>query len=128
MNISGIRPYAGFYEYNSIKVAQLRNQQISASQEELPNEPDNREAENTASAMQMAPEQNFTSLDYAKTYDPKASYQLKGINSDINSLDTMKAVSDLDKDKAIRQYQYFVGDKKLGQTAQKLRSGENFTL
>ena len=31
MNVSGIRPYEGFYQYNSIKLNELRNQQIAAS-------------------------------------------------------------------------------------------------
>lgn len=32
MNISGMRPYEGFYEYNSIKAVELRSQQIAAVQ------------------------------------------------------------------------------------------------
>ena len=31
MNISGIRPSADFYSYNSIKINELRNQQIMES-------------------------------------------------------------------------------------------------
>ena len=31
MNISGIRPSHGFYSYNTIKINQLRNQQIAAA-------------------------------------------------------------------------------------------------
>ena len=31
MNISGIRPSHGFYSYNTIKIYQLRNQQIAAA-------------------------------------------------------------------------------------------------
>ena len=50
-----------------------------------------------------------TSLDYAKTYDSNASYELKGADSDISTLDVAKAVSDLDKDKVLQQYQHFVG-------------------
>lgn len=131
MNISGIRPYAGFYEYNSIKAAELRNQQIAASQEEEPADLDSKAVENAAGAVSAATGQNFTSWDFARTYDPKASYELKGVNSDINSLDVMKVVSDLDKDKVIRQYQYFVGDRKQGQqdqTSQMRSAGESFTL
>ena len=53
--------------------------------------------------------QSFTSLDYANTYDSNASYELKGADSDISTLDVAKAVSDLDKDKVLQQYQRFVG-------------------
>ena len=135
MNISGIRPYAGFYEYNSIKMAEIRNQQITTSQEDLANGPDQRETENEIGAMAPMMEQSFTSYDFAQNYDPNASYELKGIDSDINDLDTMKAISDLDKDQVLRQYQYFVGDRKnvVAQTPLEpadriLRSGENFSL
>ena len=53
--------------------------------------------------------QSFTSLDYANTYDSNASYELKGADSDISSLDVTKAVYNLDKDKVLQQYQHFVG-------------------
>ena len=33
MNISGIRTGAGFYDYNSIKINEVRNQQIRESME-----------------------------------------------------------------------------------------------
>ena len=33
MNISGIRPTESFYSYNSIKLSELRNQQIAAAKE-----------------------------------------------------------------------------------------------
>lgn len=62
-------------------------------------------------------------------------YELKGADSDITSLDVKKAISDLDKDKVLEQYQYFVGNKEGGITQvfddgskKNLRSGENFTL
>ena len=35
--------------------------------------------------------------------------RLKGADSDISTLDVAKAVSDLDKDKVLQQYQHFVG-------------------
>ena len=34
MNISGIRPTAGFYSYNSIKINELRNQQLAVTTQE----------------------------------------------------------------------------------------------
>lgn len=133
MNISGIRPYAGFYEYNSIKAAEMRNQQIAASQA---NSVPNSEPEDEGKALEAAsPEQNFTSYDFAKTYQPGETYELKGVDSDINSLDVMKAVSDLDKDQVLRQYQYFVGNADSAVTKMQMepmekifRSGENFSL
>lgn len=106
MNISGIRPSEGFYSYNSIRVNELRNSQIMSSKQAV---------DDTASQQSIADHeaararQSFTSLDYANTYDSNASYELKGADSDISTLDVTKAVSDLDKDKVLQQYQRFVG-------------------
>ena len=38
------------------------------------------------------------------------SFAMKGRESDLASLDMEKAVSDMQKDQALMQYQYFVGD------------------
>lgn len=134
MNISGIRPYAGFYDYNSIKTAELRNQQISAAQAGRDSIPEPEEEPRAAESAQVL-DQSYTSFDFAQTYQPGEIYELKGVDSDINSLDVMKAISDLDKDQVLRQYQYFVGDKDTvlikTQTDQQERifhSGENFFL
>ena len=130
MNISGIRPYAGFYEYNSIKADELRNQKIAesqatvSSQQEVPAQ--------AASVAQV--EQNYNSYDFAQTYRPGETYELKGRDSDIESLDVQKAVSDLDKDQVLQQYQYFVGSSEsviktpVNDAQQNMRSGENFSL
>ena len=129
MNISGIRPYAGFYDYNSIKAEALRSQQIAEAQPTIslqqPEEPQ---------VTEVPVEQNFDSYDFAQTYRPGETYELKGKDSDLESLDVQKAVSDLGKDQVLQQYQYFVGSsdavtKKTNEaTQQNMRSGENFSL
>ena len=136
MNISGIRPCAGFYDYNSIKASEIRNQQIQASQQSdsVQQEPVG-VAMSTQASAQTAVEQNYTQYDYAQQYRPGERHELKGADSDIYSLDTQKAISDLDKDQILQQYQYFVGNKNQGevtktadQAAGLPRSGENFFL
>ena len=134
MNISGIRPYAGFYDYNSIKASELRSQQIAQNTE------DESLQTQTVPFVQepvedVSAKQNFTSYVFSKTYEPGKSYELKGEDSDIYNLDTQKAISDLDKDQVLKQYQYFVGDKNQSvvnkgmDPAEKVhRTGENFTL
>ena len=109
MNISGIRPSASFYSYNSIKINELRNQQIAAAKEAASVKEPEVEEENIVAS--PAPQQNFTSYDFAQQYNPDESYELKGVDSDVRKLDVQKAVSELDKDQVLRQYQYFVGDK-----------------
>lgn len=130
MNISGIRPSLGFYSYNSIKIDELRNQQLAVTtQEQSP-----KQEESTGYKDQLPVEQNFTSYDYAKSYQPDETYELKGAESDISKLDVEKTMSDLEKDKVLEQYQYFVGDQAHAiaidmNTENKIpRSGENFVL
>ena len=130
MNISGIRPYEGFYEYNSITETELRSEQPESPGKDL-------QKESLPETVTVRPEQSYTSYDYAQTYVAGESYELKGADSDINSLDIMKAVSDLDKDQVLRQYQYFVGGLDSPVTKTMLDSpdkdvishtGENFSL
>lgn len=133
MNISGIRPSESFYSYNSIKLNELRNQQIAASKEAVAvQQPQDLE---TAIAAESMPVQNYNSFDYAQRYNPDESFELKGIDSDINKLDVQKAISELDKDQVLQQYQFFVGTTPTPisatsepQSQTTLRSGENFYL
>ena len=133
MNISGIRPSESFYSYNSIKLNELRNQQIAASKEAVAvQQPQELE---TAIAAESMPVQNYNSFDYAQQYNPDESFELKGIDSDINKLDVQKAISELDKDQVLQQYQFFVGTTPAPisatsepQSQTTLRSGENFYL
>lgn len=129
MNISGIRPTAGFYSYNSIKINELRNQQLAVTTQEKAVK-----KESVIEQDEAPVEQTFSSFDFAQTYKPDATYELKGEDSDVSGLDVEKTLSDLEKDKVLEQYQYFVGDR-----AQKVatdlntenkmpRSGENFIL
>lgn len=129
MNISGIRPTAGFYSYNSIKINELRNQQLAVTTQEKAVK-----KESVIEQDEAPVEQTFSSFDFAQTYKPDATYDLKGEDSDVSGLDVEKTLSDLEKDKVLEQYQYFVGDR-----AQKVatdlntenkmpRSGENFIL
>ena len=130
MNISGIRPSLGFYSYNSIKIDELRNQQLAVTaQEQAP-----MQEESTGYKDQLPVEQNFTSYDYAKSYQPDETYELKGAESDISKLDVEKTMSDLEKDKVLEQSQSFVGEQAHAiaidmNTENKIpRSGENFVL
>lgn len=131
MNISGIRPYAGFYDYNSIKAEALRSQQIAEAQPTISLQ---QREEPRVTVTEVPVEQNFDSYDFAQTYRSGETYELKGKDSDLESLDVQKAVSDLGKDQVLQQYQYFVGSsdavtKKANEAAQQnMRSGENFSL
>ena len=136
MTISGIRPYAGFYEYNSIKANELRAEQIAATQEASSVEAEEVSTETQSAAIQTpAPEQNFTAFDYAQNYRSDETYELKGKDCDLASLDMQKAISDLDKNQVLQQYQLFVGDKDsvtakmtIDPLERMIRREESFTL
>ncbi len=132
MNISGIRPSVGFYDYNEIKRPDLT--------------PDVRVLDDTAHAdvnvvhrqpqipversQEVEARQTFGAYDYASQYNPEATYSLKGEESDIHSLDVEKAISDMRKDEVIHQYQYFVGQEMGTNTspASAMRGVEDFSL
>ena len=122
MNISGMRPYEGFYEYNSIKAVALRSQQIAAVQ-------------NASGDEELFGGSQPQGQTQTKEYQPDETYELKGADSDLAGLDMQKAISDMEKDQVLQQYQYFVGTQDTGVKKtpldtgiSALRSGENFSL
>lgn len=59
----------------------------------------------------IRPRANASLEDISLSLNESAStFDMKGRESDILSLDMEKAVSDMQKDQALMQYQYFVGD------------------
>ena len=75
MNISGIRPTAGFYSYNSIKINELRNQQLAVTTQEKVVK-----KESVIEQEETPVEQTFSSFDFAQTYKPDATYELSLIH------------------------------------------------
>lgn len=58
----------------------------------------------------VAPERKDAPLeDISLTFNKQESFGYIGRDSDIQSLDVQKAVSDMRKDSVLQQYQYFVG-------------------
>lgn len=134
MNVSGVSPSAGIYAYNSIRLNELRNQQIMTSKEAHLCADKAVISKPEIQASEVRPlEQTYTSYDYAQEYRAGEVYELRGEDSDINRLDVAKAVSDIDKDQILMQYQYFVGEASYAAAKENaaempLRSGENFIL
>lgn len=58
----------------------------------------------------IKPRANASLEDVSLSLAKKPSFEMKPITSDIESLDIDKAVSDMQKDGALMQYQYFVGN------------------
>ena len=135
MNISGIRTGAGFYDYNSIKINEVRNQQIRESMEsgQMPvmgAVEHNDSADIEAVQLQTVQKADHRAAEFNARYQPDASYELKGVDSDLSKLDVEKALSDLKKDQVLQQYQFFVGDDAFASTEKlkQVREEENFWL
>lgn len=133
MNISGIRTNAGFYDYNSIKINEVRSQQIQEAKEssQIP-VTNTAEPKDNGDARQIpkVQQEDQEIVDFNARYQPDASYELKGIDSDLSKLDVEKALSDLKKDQVLQQYQFFVGDEPFASTEKlkQVREEENFWL
>ncbi len=130
MNISGIRPSNGFYDDINIK---FRPDLSSMAADEIE---DVNVDESTAASTAISDEevaaakagQIFGSYDFASQYKPGEIHSLKGTDSDIDSLDIQKAVTDMQKDSAIHRYQYFVQNKQDNNGAAPAIGTENFSL
>ena len=58
----------------------------------------------------IRPRKNASLEDISLSLNEPNGFEMKGRTSDLASLDMEKAVSDMQKDQALMQYQYFVGD------------------
>ncbi len=58
----------------------------------------------------IRPSTNASLEDISLSLSDNGSFEMKGRDSDLGSLDMEKAISDMQKDQALMQYQYFVGD------------------
>ena len=83
MNISGIRPNAGFYDYNSIQ--NIRNAVedtpvVKTAADAGASEQQQKDTLETT----VRREQDFGAADYAAQYQPDRTYEMKGSESDIH--------------------------------------------
>ena len=124
MNISGIRIQAGFYDYNTIKNTQIQEESVPDTVDAVGK--DTRVTEITETERDNKPDHG--AAEYAKQYQPDAEYDLKGIASDITSLDVEKAISDMKKDQVLEQYLFFVGERMSQTGLLYIRPNENFSL
>ncbi len=124
MNISGIRPSLGFYDYNALKINSDYTNSLAG---ELADEAKPAQVSQEAQADARA-KQTFGSFEFANTFRPNEIHEMKGADSDLASLDITKAISDMKKDTVIHQYQFFVKDTKGATTAEGVRPAEDFAL
>ena len=133
MNISGIRPNSGFYDYNSIKFRSEAIKNDSKPQQEETTEAikpaTSQVSEEEIAAAREA--QTFGSYEFSLQYKPEETHEMVGADSDIHSLDVERAVNDMQRDFVIHQYQFFVQGVDPSQELDQepsLRGAEDFVL
>ena len=134
MNISGIGSYSG--NYNSIKLNSLINQQtskaVSGEQTQAVRNEDSALCQQEQQKIRA--NQNFNSADYAKQFTPGKTYEMKGADSDLASLDENGSATNSQKSQIMQQYQLFMGETQahgVNQTVmntQAVRGVENFAF
>ena len=126
MNISGIRPYSGFYNTNQVN--SVKDGQITEKSSALePQEVSSKTSEQDLQAAKV--KQTFGAYDYTDQYRPDVTFDMKGADSDLRTLDVEKAISDMQKDEVLHQYQFFVGESNGTPAATpSVRGAENFSL
>lgn len=115
--IKGIENYqANLYNriQNTQNDAALRkiNEQTANAEEKKQQVP-SKEADIDLRLGDIRPRANASLEDISLSLNEPKGFDMKGRDSDIGSLDMEKAVSDMQKDQALMQYQYFVGDTNL---------------
>ena len=126
MNISGIYPYSGFYNFNSVQqTQQVQTQQVQAVEQA---EEEKKEVLSTVIANPEArAHQTFGAFDYANQYRPDENLMGRTVGV-VRSLDVEQAISDMQKDEALHQYQFFVREGAIAEGTNVLRGAENFIL
>lgn len=117
MSIDRIGMYGGFYnqyrlpEIQSVSVEDVKKQNLEADAQEqkaLTGMPAMQEY--TSQPQNQAP-RTADLEDISLTFNKNETYDYIGKDASLENLDMMSAISDMQKDKVLEQYQYFVGPK-----------------
>ena len=95
---------------NSVK-NQVREQELKKSQENTQSVAPAQDIDLRLS--DIRPRQKASLEDISLSLNEPKGFEMKGRESDLEALDMEKAVSDMQKDQALMQYQYFVGDQSI---------------
>ena len=118
MSINKISQYGGFYDrYRLPQISQVSVEEVKKQDEELKR----REMQQGMEAPQVDRPQKFFSRaprmakleDVSLSFNINETYDYIGRDADLQNLDMMSAISDMQKDKVLEQYQYFVGPKQM---------------
>jgi hypothetical protein len=113
MGINGINNYSNFINnYRIPSIPSVSVDEVKRQDEELKKLASSPALESTLQdAVSSAKPRNDAALeDISITFNKGDDYGYIGKDSDIYSLDVENAISDMQKDNVLKQYQYFVGN------------------
>lgn len=118
MSIDRIGQYGGFYnQYRLPEIRQVSAEDVKKQDEQLAKQ-QMQQSVGTPKIDYAQPPSNqaprMASLeDISLTFNANETYDYIGRDADLQNLDMMNAISDMQKDKVLQQYQYFVGPKEM---------------
>ncbi len=107
ISISGMNDL--YSNYRQANIPRVSDEAVQAQQNTEKKAPERIPSEVSLPSVQSSPIQN-ASLEDVSLSLKNEQFDFVGRDSDIESLDVQKAVSDMKKDSIIQQYNYFVGD------------------
>lgn len=114
MGIDRIGGTGAVLGYVAPRVADMDAEKVK--REVLPGQPEDLTSESAAVREESVPlsqrGKDAQLEDISLTFNRKESFDYLGQDSDIRSLDIRKAISDMQKDQIIQQYNFFVGSAK----------------
>ena len=114
MAIQGLAEYGGFYNQYcvndipqvSVETVQQQNEQQQINEQE----PQSLQNDYTAPSQIEDNRSRIANLeDVSLTFNKEDTFDYIGSESEIGNLDIQQAVSDMKKDQALQEYQFFVG-------------------
>lgn len=113
----------GYNNYNRIQTRLYEDEasrRLNAQNEEQNIQKNAQEAQQSSPLMDLRlddirPRENASIEDISLSLNQNQGFDMKGRESELASLDIQKAVSDMQKDQVLQQYQFFVGDNGIGQ-------------
>lgn len=118
MSIDRIGQYGGFYnQYKMPEIQQVSVEDVKKQDEQLAKHQMQQSVETPKIDYTQQPENQAPRManleDISLTFHTNETYDYIGRDADLQNLDMMSAISDMQKDKVLEQYQYFVGPKEM---------------
>ena len=116
MSIDKIGQYGGFYDryrlpqISQVSVDEVKKQDEELKQSDIVQNVQSPQIDKSQEIYERAP-RTAKLEDISLSFNVNETYDYIGKDADLQNLDMASAISDMQKDKVLEQYQYFVGPK-----------------